>query len=336
MTWKQESDLFYILSVLHPLYKNKYRNDMLKALWASRINLRRILNKAIENEVAGSFVQLLVTEGFSNSLLRIALTRFNRSIYLLKRTLNLILEISNELGKDLLVIKLHNPYPLTFDDVDLLVRREDFRDIVHALETRGMHDVSKQIKLASIKHLQHRKQEISMWKKGFLEIELYSDFSWSRLDSLDVSFCWQNARKVNIFGIECSVPSPEADILILINHAIFKEGKVTLRDFLYINSVLNHKIDIKTLLMEAKKFGWERSFLTLISKLREWYKSPDKILSKKLCFPYMLPLNMICCSILKLLRTASFREKQLHPFTPLGYCLSLSWMMNQRIKKWLI
>jgi len=330
---RQENDLLFLLSTLHPLYRNEYTSTE-KAIWESKIDIKRILKKAVENEVAGSFVQLIVREGFSDPILHIALARFNKSIVLLKRTLDLIWKLSEELGKDILVIKLHPPYPLMFDDVDILVRQEDFRDVVRALETRGMRDISRQTRLAQIKRLQHRNQEVSMWKKGFWEIELYTDFSWSRLPSLNTSFCWRNTRSVNIFGIECQVPSLEAELLILVNHAIFKEGKVTLRDFLYINFILDKKTDVKIPYAEAKNFGWEQSFQVLISKLREWYKfSLNEIPSKNLCFPYLLPLKMICYSVSKLLLTSFARGGRLHLFTPLGYGLSLSWMMKQRINR---
>lgn len=330
---RRENDLMFLLSVLHPLYRNEYESTV-KAMRESKTSIKGILKKAVENEVAGSFVQLIVREGFSDPILRIALARFNKSVVLLKRTLNLIKKLSDKLGKDILVIKLHHPYPLTFEDVDILVRQEDFRDVVRVLETEGMRDVSRQTRLALIKRLQHRNQELSMWKRGFWEIELYTDFSWSRLHSLNAPFCWRNTRRVNIFGIECQVPSPEADLLILVNHAIFKEGKVTLRDFLYMNSILDQKVNVKIQFTEAKKFGWEQPFLALISKLREWYKSPFKeIQFKNICFPYMLPPSTICYSVLKLLLTSLARREPLHPFTPLGYSVSFGWMMKQRIRQ---
>ncbi|MEM2842022.1 MAG: nucleotidyltransferase family protein [Thermoproteota archaeon] len=327
--------LALILYCIDEKYRRSHSDPFCK-LKDEEVDWGKVLSIAEKNKLSYSFSQRIVKERcLFNSRLYEALVKGRENISKLRRTLNFIFALFEQLGRELIIIKLYKGLPYITYDVDVLVREEDFQDIAQTLERQGMVNLAEVTRFKAVKSLQYRRYEGVFWKNGLLQIELYTDFSWAGLPSLDSSVVWESPRRVDIHGIKCPIPSREADILLLLNHALFKDGNITLLDFLYINSLLKKNVNFSELFHEAEKYGWGNSLLALISTLRNTYQIiyQSEPMPSNIKFPYAVPLSLISHSVWKLLFTSMTRRDRIHPFTLLGYGLFFGLTIKDRYIK---
>lgn len=332
---KADNPLALILYCIDKGYQRYHSNPFLKSK-DREVNWGKILNVAEKNELSYILSQRVIEEGHSfNPVFYEALAKGRENISKLRRTLNFAFTLFKQLGKEFIAIKLYRGHPHITQDIDIMVKEKDFYDITQAFRAQGMVNLSETIRLKVIKSLQYRKYEAVFWKEGLLQIELYANFSWARLPSLDSSIIWESPRMVDICGIRCPIPNYEADILLLLNHALLKDGKITLLDFLYINSLLKENINIRSLLQQAEKYGWGNSLLTLISTLRNMCQAiyQSESMPSNVKFPYPVPLHLISHSVWKLLTTSRARGDKIHPFTIPGYGLFFALTIKDRLMK---
>lgn len=332
---KADNPLALILYCIDKEYQ-RYHSTPLYKLKDGEVNWGKILNVAEKNKLSYIFSKRVIEEGYSfNPVFYEALAKGRENISKLRQTLNFVFTLFKRLGKEFIVIKLYRGYPHITQDIDIMVKEKDFYDITQAFKAQGMVNLSEITRLKAIKSLQYRKYEAVFWKEQLLQIELYANFSWARLPTLDSSLIWESPRIVDISGIRCPIPNYEADILLLLNHALFKDGNITLLDFLYINSLLNKNINVRSLLQQAEKYGWGNSLLTLISTLRDMYQAiyQSKSMPSNVKFPYPVPLRLISHSIWKLLSTSRARGNKIHSFTIPGYGLFFSLTIKDRLLK---
>jgi len=173
-------------------------------------------------------------------------------------------------------IKLYRGIPYTPRDVDILVRKEQSRQIFSALEKRNM--VLKRFNGV----------ETQFEEEGLLKVDLYQGFHYLSLDFSDDEFLWKDPRTVSICGVECLIPSYEADFLSLIIHALLGHRYLSLLDFLYAKSLLNRKLNLDESLRQAKKYGWSSAFLAIVSAIQNIHQAvySGANITKLISFPY--------------------------------------------------
>jgi hypothetical protein len=184
-----------------------------------------------------------------------------RNLVKLKQTLDFINSLFRQEGLDVMFIKLYRGIPYTPRDVDILIRKEQSRQVFMALKRRN-------IKLEKFYGVETQFEE-----KGLLKVDLYQGFHYLSLDFLGDEFLWKNPRTVNICSVECIIPSYEADFLSLIIHAFLGHRYLSLLDFLYAKSLLNNDhLKFDELLYQVEKYKWSYIFQIMVSIIRDLYQ----------------------------------------------------------------
>ena len=154
---------------------------------------------------------------------------------------------------------------------------------------------------------QSSKAKYNPEKDGLLEIDVYQDATWTGWSCLDNEFIWREPRTVDICGLECRIPSREADLLLSLAHVIFCHGSINLLDFLYMNDLLERTTNLDELSLEAERYQWEQPLRTLISRMQALYQTclHAAQFSTPVSFPYLIPLPVIFSSYRGVARTAA-------------------------------
>jgi len=225
-----------------------------------------------------------------------------RYIHMLRRTLSFVKKSLEEIGVDFLVIKMYDgKYMHRTNDIDILVREEDVLDVVKYMLSEGMQALSHKIRLYKLKKLQYRPLEITFWRPFYLQIEIYANFSWAGLESLDTSFLWNNFRQMNIYGVPVKVPSFDCEILILSNHILFKNGYISMLDYVYMYDIIRyHGVNLDKIVEQAKKYLWHDELLYLLGMIINLGDKMQK--GELLTFPHFLPYGVVLRGFLNLLK----------------------------------
>jgi len=240
-------------------------------VWLKAIAIAR------ENGLLYYFSKRVIEEGkFSNEPFKKIVEQEEKNLIKLKKTLHFINSLFEREGLDFMFIKLYRGIPYAPRDVDILVRKEQSHQIFAALKRRNI----------TLKRFNG--VETQFKEEGLLKVDLYQGFYYLSLDFLDGEFLWKDSRTVNVSGVDCLIPSYEADFLSLIIHAILGHRYLSLLDFLYAKSLLNRKLNLDESLRQAKKYGWSSAFLTMVSTIQnihqELYLGANT--TKLINFPY--------------------------------------------------
>lgn len=271
----------------HPDIANEILNE-------DQISLIRILNLSRRNKIAFSFCKGFL-EQTSKPILEISRTFEKEKIRIenLKRTLEIICPLLMDHGIDFRVIKTFKVIPYGTDDIDLLLRKEDFFYAISVLKGSGLLDTSsgffKALISLKLAHPHYKRDDL-------LVIDIYQGIPWGVEDPIvvDASFLWRNPRLVDVCGVKCKIPSREADFLSLIADSFFGDGNITLLDFLYTRKLINSGLQFNEILRHVDEYGWKYPLLEIISLLRnleEKIYNKDRLPSD-IDFPYMIPLHI--------------------------------------------
>jgi hypothetical protein len=136
-----------------------------------------------------------------------------------------LLELATKAHIDLLFIKTLRPYPYVGSDIDVILLSDgELSGFVEILDAYGY------------RVLETNKHEITLETKLNGEpclVDVHNDISAAGLVYFDKRLLWENKVKVNMRGHNAYIPSPEAELVLLAAHTVYKELSVTLADFLH-------------------------------------------------------------------------------------------------------
>jgi hypothetical protein len=217
----------------------------------------KALRIAGENGLLYYFSKQLIREDehVPKKLLKSIIFQEERLMIRLKRTLHFVNSFFHDIGLEFMFIKLYRHIPYVPRDVDLLIRKEDGQRIVREL---GRNNIL--VKTSS-------DVESQFEKPGLLKVDLYQGFVYFSQQFLDDECLWHDSRIVDICGINCRIPSREADMLSLLVHALFGHRYLSLLDFLYAKELLGLGISADRLssLCECRKGNY--AFMTMLATI---------------------------------------------------------------------
>lgn len=169
------------------------------------------------------------------------------------------------------------------DDLDILVKHKDFNIVIKLLSKQGYKSFSHDHALGGrIEGMQK-----NLVKDGRIKIDLHQDFTWKRSHYLDLEFIWNNLENSIVNRVNYSMPKVKIDIFIIAINIIFEKTYITKDDFNYINKYLPDIFQDVNFDIQAKKYGWLKTY----QMFKEWFRSTEK---KK--FPVFLPVYLVLFS----------------------------------------
>lgn len=240
----------------------------------NKIGWMRLLRKAAENRVLYIFSKRMMklhaipkTPQLTRALkeiIEIGEGWFDR----FRETMSFIWTVSEENGVPFLVIKTCKSTPYVASDIDILVRtKEEFNQINDALRDEGAVLEEKEVGKAFCV------------KTGLIGLGIHWGISWNGMTYVDNELLWKGKERVEVYGVECDVPAPDADLLLSSAHILSELYCITLGDFIHLSSLLQENLDWNIIREQTKKHDWKRSFQQLLSITGSMY---NKIYSKTL------------------------------------------------------
>jgi len=134
-------------------------------------------------------------------------------------------ELASKAHVDLLFIKTIRPYLYVGSDIDVILPSdEEFIGFVEMLGARGYRVLAKTNHEATL--------EMNLNGEQYL-VDVHNDISAAGTVYFDKQLLWKNTAKADVQGHKVHIPSPEAELVLLATHTVFKELSVTLADFLH-------------------------------------------------------------------------------------------------------
>jgi thymidylate kinase len=192
-----------------------------------------------------------------SSFLTYVLEKSNERVNLLVETLRALSKKLSEERIEFLVIKTIAPFDYGATDVDVLVRREDFK--------RAQYALSSIFKLSrnSVMH-----KAVTYQKALLLPVDLHYEISWLGFKVIDEERVFMRKRKVLYKNIELFVPSQEDELLILSAHSLFQHHYTTIGEFLQIVELVSKRdVDKEYILSSSAKYGWQKLLQSFLSYL---------------------------------------------------------------------
>jgi hypothetical protein len=245
---------------------DKYREthpNILKKVADEKTTWVKALRIAEQNELLYSFSKKAVKDEkiFPTKLLQTIIKEEEEKHSRFRNTLSFVSSLFNDEGLDYMFIKLYKGVPYTPRDVDVLIKKDENHRVMYAFRKRN----------AVVRAFDGA--EINCEKKGLLKIDLYNGFYYFSRVFLDEDFLWRNSRKVKICGVECPIPSYEADFASLLIHSLLGHRHMSLLDFLYAKTLLiDGHLHIDEILQQTESKKWDYAFSRITSLIREVYK----------------------------------------------------------------
>jgi glycosyltransferase involved in cell wall biosynthesis len=157
-----------------------------------------------------------------------------------------------------LLVKTYKFIPYITYDLDLLVH--DRAEAERALS---------ELKRTSHPGKQDRYQK-NYFRDDLLRIDLHEDFYWQGFRFVDIDEVFKNTQKVEYFGRQVMIPNYTIEFLLNCAHILFEKRYITLLDYWYLKKLIEEKnLDWTLIERQTRKYGWQRSFNLLQSKLRQ-------------------------------------------------------------------
>lgn len=218
-----------------------------------------------------------------------------------KETITLLNSMPESCKDHWAVIKACTTLPHIPRDVDVFVPREKKKEIIKALENKGMECVhSDDI-------------ETTLAKGEYTNLDLYTRICYFGVECMDDGFLLSSFAKDEIFGMEYTALNEKADFLLTILHNLFGHGSMTLLDFLHIKSLRETVADLNFCRNYAYEHRWGQVFDLTVQKIDTLY---GKIYKKKemVSFPYLFSRSFIlkCVSVMEELNMTKLNKSFLY------------------------
>jgi hypothetical protein len=262
--------------------------DILNFAGDKEIAWLKALRIADENGLLYVFSRQLMQEDMRvpRELLRSIIFQEERLMIKLGKTLRFINSFFAETALDFMFIKLYRHVPYVPRDVDLLVKKKDGQRLIYELKKRNI-----SVKISSGVESQFEKADL-------LRVDVYQGFVYLSHQFLDDEFLWRDSRMVDICGVNCRIPSLEADMLSLLVHALFGHRYLSLLDFLYAKELLHQGIDADRLFKKDEHRKGNYAFITMLATInRICQKLYSTNPSGSVDFPFVLSPKQVLQAI---------------------------------------
>ena len=169
-----------------------------------------------------------------------------------------------------------NPGVAEPDDLDVLIRPNDFKKSIELLKTKGYqcssHDQALGGRIAGM--------QINLTKPKRIKIDLHQDFTWRKKRYMNIEKIWLNSRQNRI-------DSTWDAFLIMVN-VIFEKTYFMPTDF---ELFINHWGDIKKsqeFTEQTIQYNWNATFINFVKWIENQQLKPK--------FPLFLPVKLILYS----------------------------------------
>lgn len=210
--------------------------------------LNDALSLAFRNRVLEIFCEELLKKRDISSSDRQSVERF---IELSKRRLKSMLEILKSLEKheiDYVLIKTFRPYFHVSVDLDILLLEEEFEKLKDLLLKCGFRSG------ALDKDLRYSE---AAFEREEIRVDAYKSLYWQHYEALDAKSVRKRAKRARNFGVECTLPSPEDQILIISSHSI-NHNQFDVGELMWFEQLIN-EADLKKLWNIADENGLRKT-----------------------------------------------------------------------------
>jgi len=266
-----------LLSVVDPEYQNDIQ---VEEITRDSALLKSVIELAERNGLYYSFIHRLKELGVDLPLSeKDRWKEENQRLSDLKKTITLLNSVSKDYRIDYIIIKegdtiLHIPR-----DVDIFVDREEKERIIKALEDNGM----KCVHSGDI--------ETTLIKNAHLDLDVYSRIDYFTVEFMDKESLFESVVKNEMFGLTYPSLSKEMDFLLIMIHALFGHGRLSLLDFLHLKSFLQANPDgIDSCRNYAYRHRWGAVFDLVLEELNSMYRKMYEE-GEIIRFPYLFNRN---------------------------------------------
>jgi hypothetical protein len=151
---------------------------------------------------------------------------FNKHV----QSIKIIGDVLTDLGIDHVFIKTIYDFPILPSDIDVLIHRKLSKELIETLRRRGFICFDKGPHFISLYNT-FVDPSIPRDKMNY-DIDIYDEISLSYLVYLDKEYCFNNYKTDQSNSI--SVPPPEYELLIQLNHSVFEHLYTLLHFYTFI------------------------------------------------------------------------------------------------------
>ncbi len=162
-------------------------------------------------------------------------------------------------------------------DLDILVKEDGFTNVVNSLQREGYESFSHDMALGG----RIPGAQINLVKEGRIKIDLHKDFTWRAKRYLDLDLVWNK--------------TPLIDELLVFISILFEKTYIDQDDYDYIWQKKDKVFANEQFLDQAKKYGWDRTFMNF----KNWQPTDTKL-------PLFLPFSLVHVSFLEKFHLISF------------------------------
>jgi hypothetical protein len=185
---------------------------------------------------------------FFNKLVKNLLNEFNQKIIVDYDKFKEITNIFADNNIEIILIKSDNSFPFESDNMDTLIRSENFSKVVNLLGKARFSELA--LIREPHKFLFRNSENFSI-----LPVHIHTMVEWEGTQFVASAELWKRKQfsDDNLFF----VPGPEDCILITIAHLFFENHKIKLADLLKVQSkIIENDIDWNYLFLHAEKLHW--------------------------------------------------------------------------------
>ena len=206
-----------------------------------------------------------------------------------QKTASYVNDFFEENKLDYSCIKAIRVYSHFNTDLNIAIRKEDFKRIIKLLEKDGW---SRRSWWSQFKEniAEHGKRKLVCNKdRGLSEIHLYPGLSWHGFEYTSPEDVLNNREKIQLFNSDVFNTNNCLDLISNIGHALFERYKITSGEVFHLQSILNDISDDQMSLAEdiSKKNGWHNGFMLMKDFISEKYEEPAQN------FPILINKNIL-------------------------------------------
>jgi len=119
--------------------------------------------------------------------------------------------------------------------------------------------------------------QLNCIKKGIINIDMHTQFTWQKKEYLDQELLWSNPRTQKEEGVEILLPPLEVEFLVNAAEVLFERFYLNMLIFLFMKEACLEGMDWHLILGQVEKYGWEKAFSGLMRRVeffsRKFYGS---------------------------------------------------------------
>lgn len=177
------------------------------------------------------------------------------------------------------VLTRFNPKVLLPDDLDILVRSEDFEKCILILNNLGYQSSSHDKALGG----RVPGMQVNLVKSQRIKIDLHKNFTWRKKYYLNIEKIWASSIDNHV--------DPIWDAFLVVINILFEKTYIMPSEFDLLSSKWSDIVSSLEFTEQATKYGWAKSF----ALFKEWM---SQHLSNRR-FPLFLPIKLVLVSFIE-------------------------------------